>query len=364
MMIPNTGQTFGSTIDKALAEQVRVIRDFLQSRSGTGKSPPMLRNVRAGRDIINIRGEGISEVVERPFTITPRDDGSHNVQIKARSEEHLAELIPHVAAALGISDEQMRDQLKGSEARMVAPRPGQVHFPLTFGGPDVTRSMTKSCIELWATLVGNDEVKLQPYAAARNFVLMDDMEFLEYRVHLDSRPLPHLAQFITHFGDFFNLVYVRSDGNGRVIGHFTLYNVLGWQTVLAESGGQPNVAIGLASNPLDPRAWSDTIATDIEIDSEWLDAPVLEDHTHGQARLAAMVERYSRQSLERAIEEIIKSVFKRHGETMVSGENIRKQIFAQISQRVALHLMCLPYEQRLEPNEIEAMLLPGKKPHD
>jgi hypothetical protein len=31
------------------------------------------------------------------------------------------------------------------------------------------------------------------------------------------------------FGAFFNLVYVRSDDAGRIVAHFTLYNMIGWQ---------------------------------------------------------------------------------------------------------------------------------------
>src|SRR4051812_14744058 len=65
-------ETLGSTIDKALSEQVQVIRNLLQLDSGTGKAPPMLRNVKAGSDTINVRGNGTLELVEKPFTIEQR----------------------------------------------------------------------------------------------------------------------------------------------------------------------------------------------------------------------------------------------------------------------------------------------------
>lgn len=41
---------FGGTIDDALTEQVEVLRNLLQFESGTGKPPPMLKNLQAGSD--------------------------------------------------------------------------------------------------------------------------------------------------------------------------------------------------------------------------------------------------------------------------------------------------------------------------
>jgi hypothetical protein len=70
---------------------------------------------------------------------------------------------------------------------------------------------------------------------------------------------------ISEYGPLFNLIYVRSNEDGQVIGHFTLYNLLGWQFVLAESGGTPNRKIALISNPESPSRWSDEAATLIDI---------------------------------------------------------------------------------------------------
>jgi hypothetical protein len=58
-----------------------------------------------------------------------------------------------------------------------------------------------------------------------------------------------------------NLIYVRSNEDGQVIGYFTLYNLLGWQFLLAQGGGTPNKKIALTSNPESPSRWSDEAAT-------------------------------------------------------------------------------------------------------
>jgi uncharacterized protein YraI len=49
---------FGSTIDNALAAQVAIIRNMLQLYSGSGRAPPMLRNIPSGNDVINITNDG------------------------------------------------------------------------------------------------------------------------------------------------------------------------------------------------------------------------------------------------------------------------------------------------------------------
>jgi hypothetical protein len=68
-------ERFGSTIDKALADQVPIIRNMLHLESGTGKAAPMLRKIKAGDDILNIKGDGTLETDAKPFTLTDRPTG-------------------------------------------------------------------------------------------------------------------------------------------------------------------------------------------------------------------------------------------------------------------------------------------------
>ena len=89
--------TFGGSIDDVLAKQVIALRNLLQLESGTGKAAPGLKNIQAGEHKINIKGDGTLELAEKPFTIEFLEDGKWNVQIKARTKEHLDEIIPHLA---------------------------------------------------------------------------------------------------------------------------------------------------------------------------------------------------------------------------------------------------------------------------
>jgi hypothetical protein len=197
---------FGGTIDFEVGKQVELLRNMLQLDSGTGRAPPMLRKIQSGKDTINLLSDGTPELVAKPFTVPKREDGSFEVQTTTKSVEELARYIPHFAAQIGCSEEQVLEMLKSATGSYVERRPDTVHHPLGFGGPLALRSAAKSALLLWATLVGNDEVKSLPYAAVRSAqkakdqdaeLLLDEVEPAGGRlraaaVHREARHLPRV----------------------------------------------------------------------------------------------------------------------------------------------------------------------------
>lgn len=292
--------------------------------------------------------------------MTKRADGETVLQVNARSPEHLAELVPHIAAKLNTTEEKVRELLKTGQGTMVWKRPDPIRHDLLFGGFDAVRSMAKACLELWATVAGNEDVRSPSYATARHFVLVGDDQFLHDRTSQDYRYVPGADELAARFGDFFNVIFVRSDAQGRVVAHFTLYNMMGWQIVLADRGGRPNLKIGLVSNPLKPSEWSETVAADIEIDSTWLEAPEIDDdHSRFQTRVIGMIERHQKQATIESMEQIASAELKRHGIADIFNEPDdakRKATIASISSRWAMHLVNVPHTYRLSPDEIDAML--------
>ena len=350
---------FGGTIDDVLTSQVTALRNLLQLESGTGKAAPTLKNVQAGEHKVNIKGEGGLELVAKPFTIERLGDGRWNVQIRARSEEHLAEIVPHLAAALQIPEDQLRAQLAGAQGSIINERAGAVHHGLRFGGPDAIRSAVKASLVLWSTLVGNDEVRSAPYDAARQFVVNEDEQFFSLRTHIDSRPFGDIERMKAAFGLMFNLIYVRSDERGRVVGHFTLYNAVAWQFTLAESGGTPNTRIALISNPLDPSQWTDRAAEDFDVSFEWLNNPDYSDEfVRSKARVDAIIEHYFAVNIPKERARIIDECFNKlniaPGET-VPPDKVR-ELSNLIANRVMHHAFGLPEEEKLSPERIAEML--------
>src|SRR5262249_11051369 len=143
--------------------------------------------------------------------------------------------------------EQLKQQILTGSGAFVERRPDFVGHHLSFGGEDALRSITKSCLVLLATRVGSDALKGPAFEDARNFVLNGLETFYTTRIHMDAREIPCATGIVAEYGELFNLIYVKSDSSGRVIGHFTLYNLVSWQIVLAESGSVPDIAIALGS---------------------------------------------------------------------------------------------------------------------
>lgn len=353
---------FGGDIDDALTKQVEVLRNQLQLESGTGKPPPALKSHQAGSERINIRNDGRPELVKPPFTVTDLPDGKFNVEIHARSPEDIKKMIPHLAARLRMTEEEVIKQItQNGQAALVEMRPDTLHHHISLGGEKALRSVAKSCLVLLATVTDNDAIKAARFDDARNYVQNGGPEFNKERTQIDSRDVPGLDDFKKRFGPFFNLIYVRSNDAGRVVGHFTIYNAISWQIVLAEAGGPPNVVAALVSNPLDPVTWEDDASLLPDIPFEWLDAS---DRVYeiklAHERLVTMVKHHVDDARETEIARICNDVFAKHGVTgdnqPITDPNAQKAIVGEIAQRLAAHALGLRHEQPLSPEQIEAML--------
>jgi hypothetical protein len=352
---------FGSTIDHEVAQQVAVLRNMLQLDSGSGRAPPMLRNLQSGNDIINLTNDCRPELVAKPFTVRQLEDGRFELQITTESLEEAAPYIPHIAAQIGCSEEQILEALRSATASFTERRPDTVHHALSLGGPLAVRSAAKSSLVLWATAVGNQEVRSAPYDDVRRFIVSGDEGFNLARIHLDSRYLPQIDELQRRFGKFFNLIYVRSDEKGRVVAHFTLYNIISWQMVLAESGGSPNTRTGLISNPLDPAVWSDTVADEIDLEFAWLDSPDYSDEfARARERFEAAMRHHIDTQRPRELNRIADEVFKKRGivnlDEPIADQQLCDEIVGEISRRFDLHARNLPHVENLTGEEIVARL--------
>ena len=199
--------------------------------------------------------------------------------------------MPHIAAKLKVTEDQLRQQLSRAQPSLISHRPDTAGHMLALGGPDVLRSIVKASLVLWSTLVGNDEVRGEHYGPARCFVVEGDELFNLNHVRLDFRIFNDVEKMKAEFGPLFNFIYVRSNDVGRVIGHFTLYNMVAWQFVLAESGGTTNVKIALISNPEEPSRRSNGEADEFDIPFAWLATP---DYSleQAKARMGNMIKYY------------------------------------------------------------------------
>jgi len=355
---------FGEGIDNKLAEQVAVIRNLLQMSSGAGKPAPTLRIEDASGERLSIKGDGSIRRVVKPFTITELSDGRANVNIDACSMEEIHAHIPNIAAALKIPEAELKKQLvDNGQMSVTRRRPDTIPFSLSFGGEEAIRAAAKSCLVLWATIVGNDEVKSEYYADVRRYIVGGDTSFNKLMVHLDSRMLPSVKDIKRRFGPIFNMIYVCSNDDGKVIGHFTMYNMIAFQVVLAQAGGSKRRRVALVSNPLLNAAWSDKFADTLHVPFDWLESPEYTDFA--RERVIAIVKHYFDTMNPREIGRICDDVFSNYG--LGDGDNIpvelREKIFAELSGRVAKHMLGLPHVEKLTAHQMRELFTPPDPKH-
>lgn len=349
---------FGGTIDKKLTSQIEVIRNLLQLSSGTGKSPPGLRNISAGSQKINFRNDGTPELTGKPFEIEYSDDGVATVLITARSQEELQKHIPNIAEQLRISPDELLKQINAEDVSYVTEPVEQVHHRLSLGGEEMLRSVVKSCLVLWSTHVGNDEVSSPTFEDARNFVTKGQDAFSRNRIQMDSRLLPCNEALTSKFGDIINLIYISSDNDGRLIGHFTMFNAIGWQIVLSEGGASSNSSIGLISNPLRPSDWSNKVASEFNVEFSWLAAANFESFDDVQRRFSKVIALHFEMGRPRVISKIINDICEEYdlSEDQHIPEEIREQVLAEVSERLAFFALRLPHSRALSPAELKKLL--------
>jgi hypothetical protein len=349
---------FGGTIDNAFAAPLLPIRNLMQFKSGSGKPPPMLRGLQAGEDRIHVSGTGEVQLADPPIKFSDGSDGLSEARIISADPAIIKKLIPHIAARYGVSVDDVEKQM--DNVTLVERRPdGAVNFKLGFGSAEALRSMLKSCLVLLARHVGNDVVRDEQFGAARDFVLNGGEQFQMARIRLDTRDLPGTPKITEQFSQFFNLIYIKSNGDGRVVGHFTIYNMIGWRFVLCERGGPKHCRFAIANNPGDPAVRSRDASELPDISFDWLDADSEVTPDRMQKRLTEIETAYRNRAIPSEFDRIVDDTIARSG--LRPGDDLSKEFIGRLADRSARFKMGLPYEEALSPDEV-AKLLTGKQP--
>jgi putative zinc finger/helix-turn-helix YgiT family protein len=356
---------FGATIDKAITDQVAAFRNLLQLNSGTGKAAPALHTKNEDGERLVLRSNNKPELVQKPFTVTPHHEGGFDLQINARNEAEVARIVPHVASMTGTSVESIWAQLahKGGGTRITR-LPGRVHQQLSLGGEDSLRSICKAALCLLATSTGTRPLRDQPFEEVRRFVLSGGEMFNRERGTLDPRRLPIADALEDRFGPLFNLIYIRSDRRGRVVAHFTLYNLIAWQAILSEADGPANLTVALVSNPLEPSQWSDVIAAELDVPFGWLNAPDDTDVLAAtQARMNKALEVWQERNRANFLADVVNRVFKRNGIADDTGAVMDRELLARISGEIAdefaHHLAGIPHKRPMTSHDVHRLRTSG-----
>lgn len=348
-------ENFGGTIDRTAAAQVAEIRNLLGLKSGDLKLPPEIKGLEAGGQKLSLDKKGRPRLVQKPFTVS-RDEVAREIALKVQAPniEQFETNLFHGLRAAGIPEDKMHSALSTRSAKMYLTPPPAIRFSLQFGGEEILRSVTKSCLVLWALEVGNDELLSDRYSETRNYVVNGGKYYPPKRIFIDAERLPFEAQITDEFGPVFNSIVIKSDAAGRVIAHFTLYNLIGWSIVLAESGSIPNKLAVLLSSSLDPKRWTDSLPRCVDIPENWPKLGELEEVEEYYSRLSSVLALSQELGRKRAFEEIIVDTFKEFGleEDEVISNELALKISSTIASRLASMLCRVPYVSEFDIGDI------------
>lgn len=340
---------FGNTIDKAIADQVSILRNMFQLPSGTGSAPPQVRSLPSEKGPIDLKADGAPDLKFKPFTVISRSDGTADIALNLRSLDELLRWVPHIAAVLGTTENKLWRQLQGVQGkRIITPAP-RARIQFSLGGEDPLRSIVKSCLVLLSTVTGTELLRMPPFAEARRFVQEGGMDFNISRCSLDARLLPEAVDEVLSrdYGPLFNLIYVKSNDRGQTIGYFVLYRMSAWQVVLAESGGPKNVEAALISNPENPVIWADQLQGAC-LEFDWLKQPDGAGFPEvTNQRMAEAFDHYISKGRSRETGRIVEEVLCKHyadGDLIEDDERSRLA-FSELSRRVAYWQLGVPYEE-------------------
>jgi hypothetical protein len=134
---------------------------------------------------------------------------------------------------------------------------------------------------------------------------------------------------------------VQSDAAGRVVGHFTLYNLIAFQAVLANAGGTPNCKTTIVSNAEKPEVWSKTVDLDLA-EPEY-------DVSEARARFEGLLSHYTESGRSDEFERIIRDVLEKNG--LREGDpipvDLAHKISGEIAHRAAMHQVGLPFQEQM-----------------
>lgn len=346
--------TFGRSIDNELAKQTIDIRNMFRMRRGSTGSVPTLSKVQAGEHLLNIRGNGSLEIAnQKPFEINYLPDGKIDLRINLSDLSHLANYIPHIARKLGVDETKIRKILETATATETWERPGTRNLALSFGGELALRAATKACLVLWSSVVGNNEIMEGCYEAARSYAFVGCPYFTQRFTDLDARLVPCAPKLMDAYGPLFNLIWVSSNEKGKVIGHYTINNLVALQVVLAFDGATPNKRAMLVNDPLNPSRWSTETSQEIEIPFDWLASPNYYDLLDvARARITFMLNLYEPLMMPHIISDISDQVCAKYGFSSedeinpLQAEIIKQEIRMRVDKhyRSELHTEMVPSE--------------------
>lgn len=236
---------FGRTIDCALEEGLKVIRNLFGTEGGRGGEGPDLKNVEDKKgNKYHLKPGGVPCIAEPIIQKSSAKNGTHLVRVSLRDIKQfgwttakLREQFPEVMFDIN----EIKNNLSYDEEYLKE----EIHLRFRIGGTEYFRSLLKSAFNLLG--VNSPETALMScFDSLRYFILTgsgDSKKYIRYLPSSDElQILPQLGQ-IDHFIVIFS--------NGKTVeGIVQFFGGIGYLVRLADEYDGPDFCYGYQVNPL------------------------------------------------------------------------------------------------------------------
>lgn len=324
---------FGSSIDVALADGLKEIRNLLGTRGGRGDRGPSLKNILGSEGTkFTVDPGGKPNIAEPVIKTMEMPDGRHQVQVELGDMKQLGWAVAKLKqmypdAAFDI------DELR----RQAVVQSGYVDEHLNYksglGGDEFFRGALKAAFNL----LGASDAKialLDVFDEVRSFILHgtgDCKKFVRWLKTAEPIEIPKLGDF-----DQFVAVYSK---DGYVDGYIQFYGELGFLLRLAERYDGPEFRYGYMVDSFRNATPAEIRHPDFDKENIPLfeSGSLLPDETVWpvvSVRFSRILERYYRHADAQNFSRIVDDVLLPH-----DGETITKEMLGELSQKAAEYIV-------------------------
>ena len=323
---------FGSTIDVALAEGLKEIRNLLGTRGGRGDRGPSLKNIAGSEGTkFTVDPGGKPNIAEPVIKTTEMPDGQHQVQVILGDMKQLGWAIAKLKAMYPDAVFDI-DELRRQAVIQSGYVDEHLNYKSGLGGDQFFRGALKSVFNLLGASDANIAI-LGAFDEVRTFILHgtgDSKKFVRWLRTAEAIEIPKIGDF-----DQFAAVYSK---NGYVDGYIQFYGELGFLLRLAEWYDGPEFHYAYVVDSFRNSAPAEIRHPDFDKGKipNFESGSLLPDETVWpimSVRYSRILERYYQYADTQNLSRIVDDVLLPH-----DGKTITKEMLGDLSQKAAEYI--------------------------
>ncbi len=323
---------FGSTIDVALADGLKEIRNFLGTPGGRGNPGPSLKNISGSEGTkFTVDPGGRPNIAEPVIKSIQMPDGMHQIQVVLGDMRQLGWAVAKLREMYPDATFDI-DELRRQTAAQTGYMNESLNYRSGLGGDEFFRGALKAAFNLLGASDANIAL-LDVFDEVRTFILNgtgDCKKFVRWLKTTETIDIPSV-------GDFDQFVAVYSN-EGCVDGYIQFYGEIGFLFRLTECYAGADFRFGYVVD-------SFRSSTPAEIRNPDFDKKKIPDFDTGSvlpdetvwpvmsARYSRILERYYRRADQNNLSRIVDEVFLPH-----NGEPITKEMIGELSRKAAEYI--------------------------